>query len=181
MQNALFYPFPLLDSLSMTTASVRPFNDVSPMICPLRGLRTTRTRSSPNAAHETSRNGRSKVAYNEFGSSPRPTARPMGRMRAAKVVIFETDGVPNMHCDGALTKTTAGGPGQWYYSNRQFAMGRRESAIACDAEGLRRTDRHHKSSLWRRPILRGTPPPGNQLAFTPSRSANYSKHRRPPR
>ena len=115
MQNALFYPFPLLNNLGAATASVRPFNHSTPNDDSPSGVADNNDGVIPNAARETCPEMALKVAYNEFGFATASNRTYTGRRGAAKVVIFETDGVPNMHCDGTLTPTGAGGPGEWYY------------------------------------------------------------------
>ena len=116
MQNALFYPFPLLSSLGTTTASVRPFNNQGPDDSSPSGVQDNTDAIIPNAARETCPEMALKVAYNEFGFASTNSKTFTGRRGAAKVVIFETDGVPNMSCSGSLTQSGSGGPGQWYYS-----------------------------------------------------------------
>jgi Flp pilus assembly protein TadG len=116
MQNALFYPFTLLNTLGSTTASVRPFSNSGPDDYSPSGVQDYTDTIIPNAARETCPEMALKVAYNEFGFASTGSKTYTGRRGAAKVVIFETDGVPNVHCDGALAQTGGGGPGEWYYS-----------------------------------------------------------------
>src|SRR5207247_4310158 len=52
----------------------------------------------PNAAGGTCPDMAFKVAYNQFSGATGYN----GRRGAAKVVIFETDGVPNHHCGGTF-------------------------------------------------------------------------------
>lgn len=116
MQNALFYPFPLLNNLSVITSSMRPFNNVGPDDYSPSGVQDNTDSKIPNGARETCPEMALKLAYNEFGHASTGTQTYTGRRGAAKVVIFETDGVPNVHCDGALAQTGTGGPGEWYYN-----------------------------------------------------------------
>jgi hypothetical protein len=116
MQNALFYPFPLLNNMSVITASMRPFNNVGPDDYSPSGVQDNTDSKIPNGARETCPEMALKLAFNEFGYASTGTRTYTGRRGAAKVVIFETDGVPNVHCDGALAQTGTAGPGEWYYN-----------------------------------------------------------------
>jgi Flp pilus assembly protein TadG len=98
MQNALWFPFDMtaktVIDLSSQTNEIRPydssFNDTAPGVV-------------PNAHGATAPEMGFKVAYNEFSS----TSGYYGRRGAGKVVIFETDGVPNTTASGTLD--TSGG------------------------------------------------------------------------
>jgi len=91
MRNALFFPRSLLDSLSDETAEFRPYNLSFSDQSPYQGGATAR--NIPNSAGSTCPHQGLLVAYNEFSSRTSPSFN--GRRGAAKVVILETDGIPN--------------------------------------------------------------------------------------
>lgn len=116
MQNALFYPFPLLDSLGVSSSGIRPFRNTNPDAGNPAGMNDETEAIIPNSSTQTCPHMGFMLAYNEFGratTDDRVTFR--GRRGAAKMVIFETDGVPNMYSSGTLTRTGGGGPGEYYY------------------------------------------------------------------
>ncbi len=117
MQNCLFYPYSLLSSLSDQTASIRPFGTTPPSNGNPAGLTDTSDTEIPNAGTYTCPEMGFKVAYNEFSnaSNTAPVVNFKGRKTAAKMVIFETDGMPNTICDGNLAGS--GGSGNHFYSN----------------------------------------------------------------
>jgi len=117
MQNALFYPYPLLNSLSTPTATVQPYLQGSIAATNPAGLVDNTDTIVPNSGTETSPQTAFMVAYNEFGWASTGTTTYTGRQGAAKVVIFETDGVPNYGYQASLTSTGSGGPGTWTYNN----------------------------------------------------------------
>lgn len=82
MKNALFFPFSLLDSLSDPNAEIRPYNS---------SFANVAAGDVPNANGGTSPETGFKVAYNQLSSR----SGFNGRRGATKMVIFETDGVPN--------------------------------------------------------------------------------------
>lgn len=98
MQNALWFPFDMtaktVIDLTNQNNEIRPydssFNDTAPGVL-------------PNANGYTCPQQAFMVAYNEFSSA----SGYNGRRGAAKVVIFETDGVPNTTASGTLD--TSGG------------------------------------------------------------------------
>jgi hypothetical protein len=100
MKNALFFPFSLLDSLGDPSAEMRPYNSSFSYIGDA---------DIPNARGSTCPEMGFKVAYNQFSSA----AGFNGRRGAAKVVIFETDGVPNHHCGGSFQNN---GPYKSFYT-----------------------------------------------------------------
>lgn len=89
-KNSLFYPFSLLDTVSPTsTDEVRPYDT---------GFNTVNVNANiPNANGGTDPGSGMAMAYNLLSSSPTVNSNvyKRGRRGAAKVVIFETDGVPN--------------------------------------------------------------------------------------
>ena len=92
MQNALFYPNSLLSQLSDTTAEIRPYqaNDA---------LTWNNPGDVPVGNGGTAPEMSFKITYNELGSSTGYN----GRRGASKLVIFETDGVPNATAAGNYT------------------------------------------------------------------------------
>src|SRR5205085_5335071 len=105
MQNALWFPFVTASKtvidLSNQNNEIRPydssFNDTAPGVL-------------PNANGGTAPEMGFKVAYNELSCA----SGFNGRRGAAKVVIFETDGVPN--CTAAGTFDPSGGPYNCQYT-----------------------------------------------------------------
>lgn len=94
MRNALWFPFSLLSNLGDQSQEVRPIN--SSYSYQLGG-------NVPNARGATCPDMGLKLAYNEFSIA----SGYNGRRGAAKMVILETDGVPNTSCGGSLN---SGGP-----------------------------------------------------------------------
>jgi hypothetical protein len=119
MQNALFFPYSLLSNLSSTSATTLPFSIVSPSTTNPAGLSDISDTLIPNAGTSTCPTMGMMVSFNQLGNatdnSVTPTTTYQGRKTACKVVIYETDGCPNMTCTGALTGS--GGPGNYYYAN----------------------------------------------------------------
>ena len=89
MKNALFFPFSLLNDLGDATQEIRPYDG---------SFGYTGSGNIPNADGGTCPEMALKVVYNQFSSA----AGYDGRRGAAKVVILETDGVPNHHCGGSF-------------------------------------------------------------------------------
>jgi Putative Flp pilus-assembly TadE/G-like len=117
MQNALFYPYPLLNSLSSATATVVPYVQGSVDQNHTAGLWDNTDTIIPNSGTETCPQMAFMAAYNEFGWSTGSGTTYTGRQGAAKVVIFETDGVPNFTYTASFNSSGTGGVGQWYYNN----------------------------------------------------------------
>lgn len=115
MQNCLFYPYSLLSSLSDPSASIRPFGRTSPSNGNPAGLTDATDTEVPNAGTYTCPEMGLKVAFNEFSNSTNtaPAVTHKGRKTAAKMVILETDGMPNTICGGNLV----GGTGNPHYVN----------------------------------------------------------------
>jgi hypothetical protein len=103
MQNALFFPYSLLSVLSDPTQTIRPydssFNDLT-------------AANVPNANGGTSPQMGFMVAYNQFSGAS--ASGGAGRKGATKMVIFETDGLPNTTGTGTFTN---GGAYNSYYAN----------------------------------------------------------------
>lgn len=99
MKNALFYPFSLLDVLSDASQEIRPYQYYSSynMIYYNGGG------DVPNARGATCPHMAFEVAYNQFSGA----SGFSGRRGASKVVIFETDGVPNSYCAGTFQNNGA--------------------------------------------------------------------------
>lgn len=116
MQNCLFYPYSLLGSLGTVTSSIRPYGTTSPSNGNPAGLTDVTDTEIPNAGTYTCPEMGFKVAFNEFSSATNtsPNVTYNGRKTAAKVVIYETDGMPNTVCNGTLSGT--GGAGSRYYA-----------------------------------------------------------------
>lgn len=101
MKNALWYPFTQLDNLGNPSAEVRAINS---------SFSYTLDGNVPNARGRTCPDMALKLAYNEFSTA----TGYFGRRGAAKLVILETDGVPNTTCGGSLN---GGGPYQALYQS----------------------------------------------------------------
>jgi len=117
MQNALFYPFSLLDTLSNASSTVRPYTSGWSSSSNPSALNDSTDTNIPNAGTQTGPQMGLMVAYNELGFANTGSKTFTGRKGTTKVVIFETDGVPNMSFNGTLTKTGSGESGRWYYSS----------------------------------------------------------------
>jgi hypothetical protein len=107
MQNCLFYPFSLLASLSSSTSSIHPFSTTSPTTGNPAGLVDITDTEVPNAGTWTCPELGFEVAYNQFtnATDSATSTTYTGRKTASKVVIYETDGMPNTICNGTLTST----------------------------------------------------------------------------
>ena len=81
MNNALFYPYSLLDSLGNPNAEIRPYDN---------NFNSISSGEIPNADGGTDPQMAFMVAYNEFSSATGFN----GRKGANKMIIFETDGNP---------------------------------------------------------------------------------------
>ena len=116
MQNCLFYPYSLLSSLSSSSASIRPYGTTGPSNGNPAGLTDTTDTEVPNAGTYTCPEMGFMVAFNELSSATNtsPSVTYTGRKTAAKMVIFETDGMPNTTCSGTLSGS--GGTGSRYYA-----------------------------------------------------------------
>ena len=117
MQNAMFYPFTLLDNLSNAASVYRPFSSGwidgnNPSGVPFDGNTII-----PSAGTDTGPQMGFMVAFNELSNAEANNRTYTGRKGASKVVIFETDGVPNVTCQGTLVKTGDGSVGRWYYDS----------------------------------------------------------------
>jgi hypothetical protein len=117
MQNCLFYPYSLLNSLGNVTNSIRPYSTTSPSTGNPAGLNDTSDTEIPNAGTYTCPQMGFMVAFNELSSSTNtsPAVTYNGRKTASKMVIYETDGMPNTICSGNLGGS--GGAGTRYYSS----------------------------------------------------------------
>jgi len=117
MQNALWFPYPLLDNLGDVTQAIRPYSTSTPTTGSPAGITTTNTECLiPNANGYTCPQMGFQIAFNEMSSATGGGTTYNGRRAAMKLVIFETDGVPNRPCNGTLTATGSGGAGMWYYA-----------------------------------------------------------------
>jgi hypothetical protein len=88
LKNSLFFPRTLLGSLSNITAEIRPFN---------ASMGYNGETNIPNAQNSTDPNSGLALAFNLLAPSSYVNADPArrGRRGANKIVVFETDGVPN--------------------------------------------------------------------------------------
>lgn len=96
MKNALFFPYTLLSNLGDPNAEIRPYQNNDSLTWDNPG-------NIPSATGGTAPEMGFKVAYNELSSR----SGYNGRRGAAKVVIFETDGVPNHTATGGFTNAGA--------------------------------------------------------------------------
>lgn len=103
MKNALWFPFPLLAALDAgdTSSEVRPFNDP---------FSTSSDTVIPNAHGGTGPDQGFMSAYNQFSSA----SGYAGRRGAAKVVVFETDGVPNEYVTSGGSFQNGGAYNSYY-------------------------------------------------------------------
>lgn len=119
MKNVLFFPFSLRNSLGDTNAEVRPYNDT---------LGDISKGEIPNAVSNTSPECGFKMAYNQFSTA----STFKGRRGAAKMVIFETDGVPNTQTTSSFVN---GGAHKSYYTSLTVGsnVGNNNSTVVTNA------------------------------------------------
>jgi hypothetical protein len=89
LKNALFFPRSLLPDIPVNPAAEwRPYAGI--------GMSTTNG-NIPNAQNQTDANTGLSLAFNLLSASPAVNPDPLrrGRRGAAKIVVFETDGIPN--------------------------------------------------------------------------------------
>jgi Flp pilus assembly protein TadG len=108
MNNALFYPYSLLDSLSDPNAEIRPYGNsfntsylgtISSTGGIAAGQWDSKTSAEiPNADGGTNPEMAFMAAYNQFSSATGFN----GRKGANKMIIFETDGVPTSNAYGTF-------------------------------------------------------------------------------
>ncbi len=101
LKNALFFPRSLLDDINGgdQTIEMRPYTST---------FGTVTTGEIPNGNGSTDPNTGLMLAYNLLSSSTNLSATEYGTVRgrrgASKIVIFETDGVPNSYCSGNMNE-----------------------------------------------------------------------------
>ncbi|MFO0879460.1 MAG: pilus assembly protein TadG-related protein [Gemmataceae bacterium] len=103
MKNALFFPFSLLDTMSNSSSEMRPYN--TSFVDVAGG-------DIPNARGGTCPESGFMLAYNQLSSATGYN----GRRGASKMVIFETDGVPNTQASGTYNAGTSGNSDSYYTS-----------------------------------------------------------------
>ncbi|QJW98840.1 pilus assembly protein TadG-related protein [Frigoriglobus tundricola] len=122
LQNALFYPKSLLSGINSgnVTTEERPYNT---------SFSSVAEGEIPNANGGTNPNSGLAVAFNLLCGSASLPAATYGAPRrgASKLVIFETDGVPNAYANYTLTKAGY----NTYYSNFTSDTGTSTGAQAC--------------------------------------------------
>jgi hypothetical protein len=99
MKNALFFPYSLLNSLSDTSQQLVPYTYSSSS----NSISYSGAGDVPNARGATCPMMGFQVAYNQFSTA----SGFSGRRGATKVVVFETDGVPNSTCSGVFQNNGA--------------------------------------------------------------------------
>jgi Flp pilus assembly protein TadG len=117
MRNCLFFPYPLLSSLSNSSSTIRPYGTGAISSSNPAGVYDTSDTVIPNAGTETGPQMGLMAAFNQFSNATDATTGVTytGRQTASKIVIFETDGIPNMSCSGTLMGS--GPAGGYYYGN----------------------------------------------------------------
>jgi Flp pilus assembly protein TadG len=107
MNNALFYPYSLLDSLSDSNAEIRPYGNsfntsylgtISGGSISSGQWDNKTSGEIPNADGGTDPEMAFMVAYNQFSSATGFN----GRKGANKMIVFETDGVPTSNANGTF-------------------------------------------------------------------------------
>jgi hypothetical protein len=112
MQNALFFPYPILGNLGDPTATINPFLSIAPSYSNPAGIQPNNDTIIPNAGTQTCPQSGFMVAYNQLGSASGGGQTYTGRNGALKIVIFETDGVANCSASASLVQ----GGGGYYYN-----------------------------------------------------------------
>lgn len=105
MQNCLYYPFSLINSLGTATSEKRPYKDATPATANPSGLDPANYASDiPLADGGTNPSMGLMLSYNQFNWVNTYT----GRSGATKMVILETDGVANQKINGTFSSITSG-------------------------------------------------------------------------
>jgi hypothetical protein len=118
MQRSLFYPISLLPNLDNSNATIRPYTTALPSTGNPSGLSGIVEGEIPNGGTSTCPELSFKVAFNQLSNATdQDGTQYTGRRGATKIVIFETDGVPNATVGGTLTPSGPGSSGFYYYSN----------------------------------------------------------------
>jgi Flp pilus assembly protein TadG len=117
MKNALWYPFTNTNNGGTTKGSFLDLLDAGDTATEIRPYDTSFNSTSdaniPNANGGTSPHMGFMTAYNQLSSRSSSPGPFNGRHGASKVVVFETDGVPNTTCNGSYQ---GGGAYNAYYS-----------------------------------------------------------------
>jgi Putative Flp pilus-assembly TadE/G-like len=164
MQNALWFPYPLLDNLSDVTQTVRPYSTGGSSTGNPAGLSDAAPGVIPNANGSTCPEMGFKVAFNELSSATGGGVTYNGRRGAQKMVIFETDGVPNTTTNGTLTATGAGTAGLWYYA------GVSSSNFISNSTTLAAAPKQNARDVVRQTVAMDTAnPPGYSTVRAPAR------------
>ncbi|WP_020468355.1 pilus assembly protein TadG-related protein [Zavarzinella formosa] len=111
MQNCLYYPYSLINSLGTVTSEKKPYTTASISASVPSGFSPFNYQADiPLADGGTDTAMGLMVAYNQFNWNGGYT----GRKGASKIVILETDGVANANASGTLsTISGGGGTKQW--------------------------------------------------------------------
>ena len=153
LQNALFFPYPLLNSLNDPTATISPFLPVTPAYSNPAGLQANNDTIIPNSGTQTCPQSGFMVAYNQLSSATGYS----GRRGAIKMVIFETDGVPNATASANLIQGTGGycydTPGNitFYGDSTELHVPPKDNAISVVQQIVASTTPIHRATR-----LRGT-------------------------
>jgi hypothetical protein len=111
MKNALWYPFTNTNNGGSTPGSFLDLLDGGDTGTEIRpydsGWNSTSKANIPNANGGTDPQMGFMAAYNQLSSRSASPGPFNGRHGASKVVVFETDGVPNTTCDGAFMSSGA--------------------------------------------------------------------------
>lgn len=126
MQNCLFYPYTLLDTLGNVSSTMRPYALTAPSTSNPSGLNDNSDTIIPNAGTSTCPQMGLMVAYNQFSTATDSATSTTftGRKTASKVVIFETDGIPNHTSAGSLTSS-----GGYHYTGMTSVTSQGESTV----------------------------------------------------
>jgi hypothetical protein len=128
MKNVLFFPYSLRNNLGDGTREIRPYDDTMSLTAP--GIRSW-LGEIPNGWGGTTPEMGLKIAYNEFSGA----SGYNGRKGAAKLVIFETDGVPGITGNGTFNNN---GPHRSYYSGigRGSSLGYNNATVVSNLEAI---------------------------------------------
>jgi hypothetical protein len=165
MQNCLFYPFSQLGNLySNPNATIRPFSTSTPSDGNPAGISDNSDTRIPNAGSYTCPQMGFMVAFNELSNATDSATTYKGRRGAAKMVIFETDGVPNTVCTASLTASGPATAGYWFYDNVGGA------SWVSNSTTLAATPKQRARNVVRQIVALDTAsPPGLSTARSPAR------------
>jgi len=102
MKNALWFPYNFLANLSNQNLEGRPYTGSASLAA---SINQDTTLDIPNADGTTCPEMGFKVTYNEYSTRTSGPGPFFGRKNTQKIVIYETDGIPNTVCGPSTSAT----------------------------------------------------------------------------